>query len=445
MRRAESGDYTAQAGSKSYPWIAHRAKVAPLRKSTRDRTVNVRHKLDALTALRFFAAAMIVLTHAHPIFGSFGLANAAPLGQGVSFFFVLSGFILAYNYRNFSKDGSISRFMMARFARVWPLHLVTCIIWIGLIFHFDRHTYFGGITGAARLFTNLTLTQTWIPLKLWSLSFNGVSWSISNEAFFYVLFPMLIAIWPRHWAKVFFAATFMVVAFVIAGNSMELRSSDNFNGVSLLGTLYFNPLVRALEFIFGIFLAKLFVTPALQEFKASRLGWLYIELVALAAITGSMVLAGNPGRIADLFGTATGYYFQREGLWLIWGLLIMTFALSKGPISAFLSTKPLVFLGEISFSLYLIHAILITFIEPYASTIQSYGLAGYGVFWMIALISATLLYKGVENPCRHFIMHYWDTKRMSLRQSFKAGYNASALACALAIVIIVAIVHMNRF
>jgi peptidoglycan/LPS O-acetylase OafA/YrhL len=67
------------------------------------------------------------------------------------------------------------------------------------------------------------------------------------------------------------------------------------------------------------------------------------------------------------------------------------------------------------------------------------------VFWMIALISATLLYKGVENPCRHFIMHYWDTKRMSLRQSFKAGYNASALACALAIVIIVAIVHMNRF
>ena len=42
-------------------------------------------KLDALTSLRFIAAAMIVIGHAHPLFGSLGIANAAPLGQGVSF------------------------------------------------------------------------------------------------------------------------------------------------------------------------------------------------------------------------------------------------------------------------------------------------------------------------------------------------------------------------
>ncbi|QXI04665.1 acyltransferase [Pseudomonas tensinigenes] len=407
--------------------------------------MNVKHKLDALTSLRFFAAAMIVLTHAHPIFGSFGIAEAAPLGQGVSFFFVLSGFILAYNYKDFSKDGSIKRFLVARFARVWPLHLVTCIIWIGLIFHFDRYTYFGGETGMLRLISNLTLVQSWIPLKLWALSFNGVAWSISNEMFFYLLFPLLIGLWSKHWAKLFFAATLVVVAFIWAGNALELKSTDNYNGVSLLGTLYFNPLVRVFEFMFGIFLAKVFMTPAIHEFKASQLGWLYLELMALGLVVAGMLLAGNPTRIADTFGTAAGYYFQREGIWLIWGTLILVFALSKGPIGALLSTRPLVFLGEISFSLYLVHAILITFIEPYTAAIKPYGLTGYAIFWIVALTSSALLYKGIEDPCRHLIMNAWDRRHASVKDNLRSSYGPVAISCVLVLIATVAAFHLNRF
>lgn len=405
----------------------------------------VKHKLDALTSLRFFAAAMIVLTHAHPIFGSFGIAEAAPLGQGVSFFFVLSGFILAYNYRDFSKDGSIKRFLVARFARVWPLHLVTCIIWIGLIFHFDRTFYFGGETGALRLISNLTLVQSWIPLKLWALSFNGVAWSISNEMFFYLLFPMLIGLWSKHWAKLFFGATIIVAAFIWAGNSLELKTSDDYNGVSLLGTLYFNPLVRAFEFMFGIFLAKVFMTPAIHEFKTNAFGWLYLEIMSLGLVVVGMLLAGNPARIADIFGTAAGYYFQREGIWLIWGLLILVFALSKGPIGKLLSTQPMVFLGEISFSLYLVHAIIITFIEPYTESIKLYGLVGYSAFWLVALFFSILLYKGVEDPCRHFIMNAYDRRHPSTAVNFKSSYNYAAIACAVLLIIAVTTLHLNRF
>ena len=407
--------------------------------------MNVKHRLDALTALRFFAAAMIVLTHAHPIFGSFGIADAAPLGQGVSFFFVLSGFILAYNYRDFSRDGSISRFLVARFARVWPLHLVTCVIWIGLIFHFDRETYFTGEVGMIRLISNLTLTQSWIPLKVWSLSFNGVAWSISNEMFFYLLFPLFIGMWSKHWAKLFFVATAVLVAFLWAGNALQLKTSDYYEGVSLLGTVYFNPLVRVFEFMFGIFIAKVFMTPAIHDFKASRFGWLYIELMTLGLVVAAMLLAGNPGRIADTFGTSVGYYYQREGIWLFWGLLILVFALSKGPIAALLSTKPLVFLGEISFSLYLVHAILITLIEPHAEAIKQYGLTGYGLFWIVALVSSALLYKGVEDPCRHFIMNVWDRRHSSVRENFLASYKPAAIGSAALIVLAVAVVHLNRF
>ncbi|MEI2829300.1 acyltransferase [Pseudomonas mosselii] len=409
------------------------------------RTVIAKRQLDALTSLRFFAAAMIVLTHAHPIFGSFGIAEAAPLGQGVSFFFVLSGFILAYNYREFSRNGSISRFLVARFARVWPLHLVTCIIWIGLIFHFDRNTYFGGESGTARLITNLLLIQSWIPYKLWSLSFNGVAWSISNEMFFYLMFPMLLGLWSKHWAKVFFIATALIIGFIWTGNEMSLKSSDAYNGVSLLGTIYFNPLVRIFEFIFGIFLAKLFMTPLVHDFKTSTLGWLYLELMSIGLVICAMLLTGNPSRIADIFGTAAGYYFQREGIWLIWGLLIITFALSQGPIARILSTRPMVFLGEISFALYLIHAVLVQFIEPYAETIRLYGLTGYAIFWAVALACSALLYKGIEDPCRHLIMNAWDKRHSSIRENIRESYHPIAIGSAAVIAITVAVFHLNRF
>lgn len=395
--------------------------------------MNVRHKLDALTALRFFAAALIVMGHAHPIFGSFGLATSAPLNQGVSFFFVLSGFILAYNYRNFDKTGSIGRFLAARFARVWPLHLITCILWIGLVFHFNRTAYFPGSTGIMQLLANLTLTQSWIPLKLWAISFNGVAWSISNEMFFYIAFPLIIMCWRKHWATVLFIASASVAIFIAAGNHFNLSSSDNTTGVGLLGIIYVNPLTRIFEFIIGVAVANIFLMPALHEFKASKASWLYLELFALGLCTASMVLVGNPLRINAFFGPAAGYYLQSEGLWLIWGILILVFALSKGPVTAILSTRPLVFLGEISFALYLVHAIVLACIEPRAETFKAFGLAGYGMFWGIALLAAAALYKGVEDPCRHLIMNTWDKRHASLMENMKTTYGPTAIGSVLLI------------
>lgn len=141
-------------------------------------------KLDALTSLRFFAAAMIVVGHAHPLFGSLGFATAVPYPQGVSFFFVLSGFILAYNYPILEGRNALKGFLLARVARVWPLHAVMLLLWIALIFKFDRQSNFPGVEGLAKLVANVFLLQAWIPLRSWSLSFNEVAWSLSVEFFF---------------------------------------------------------------------------------------------------------------------------------------------------------------------------------------------------------------------------------------------------------------------
>jgi peptidoglycan/LPS O-acetylase OafA/YrhL len=126
--------------------------------------------LDALTTLRFFAAALIVIGHADPIFGPFNFARSAPLNQGVSFFFVLSGFILTWNYPSLTGWKDRRQFWLARIARIWPLHLATCLLWIGLIFNFDRATHFPGTEGAVKLFTNLLLMQAWVPSNNWVLS-----------------------------------------------------------------------------------------------------------------------------------------------------------------------------------------------------------------------------------------------------------------------------------
>ena len=91
------------------------------------------NQLNALTALRFFAAVLIVFHHS---IGNFGISpeigNYFPNAQAVSFFFVLSGFVLAYSYKSLDNSKAITSFLISRIARVWPLHIVTLILLIVL-------------------------------------------------------------------------------------------------------------------------------------------------------------------------------------------------------------------------------------------------------------------------------------------------------------------------
>ncbi|HDL8028536.1 TPA: acyltransferase, partial [Yersinia enterocolitica] len=117
-------------------------------------------KLDALTTLRFFAAAMIVIGHVHPLFGSLGITDNFVLSQGVSFFFILSGFILAYNYRTFQDNKSVKRFLVARFARIWPLHIATLTIWITLFYPNIINDFISSTEITFKLILNILLLQS---------------------------------------------------------------------------------------------------------------------------------------------------------------------------------------------------------------------------------------------------------------------------------------------
>ena len=199
--------------------------------------------LKPLTSLRFVAAGMIVLLHSLLYFKWSWLNHVpATAAQGVSFFFVLSGFILTHVYR--TRSVGYFTFMRARFARLYPVHVATLIIAM-LFVRADLVTFDGpGIFSKwALLASNLTLTQSLAPFMAYQFSWNSVSWSISTEMFFYLAFPLLLVrrsyLANLAWAAVPIAAG--VVFLLIFPISV---SSENPYELTASSVLYTSPLIR---------------------------------------------------------------------------------------------------------------------------------------------------------------------------------------------------------
>jgi len=152
-------------------------------------------QIECLTGLRFIAALLVFIHHFDGRFGFTGttlpLANSA-----VSFFFVLSGFILTFVYgdrlagrrqhdRPTKKPAAeVFSFLIKRFARLWPLHFVCVLICVATVRYLNLD--FGVVVA------NLFLVHSWIPHPSYVFALNNVSWSISTELFFCFAFPLLV-------------------------------------------------------------------------------------------------------------------------------------------------------------------------------------------------------------------------------------------------------------
>lgn len=137
--------------------------------------------LNSLTSFRFIAALMVFIFHA-------GLLSQYQLGAaGVSFFFVLSGFILAYNYHAKMQDLSrekIKSFYLARFAKIYPIHILTFLIALPVTLFYFHPDGLYLVKLAFMSVINLSLVQSFVPSQGTYFNFNGVSWTLSVEAFF---------------------------------------------------------------------------------------------------------------------------------------------------------------------------------------------------------------------------------------------------------------------
>ena len=349
-------------------------------------------KLEQLTSLRFFAALMIVFHHAD---GLFGIGHAPlNLGQGVSFFFVLSGFILTFVYPSLDSGREVRRFWLARFARIWPAYLVTFLFAFALLL-FEWNT----LTGVA----HLAMVQAWVPLSVFYFSYNAVAWSISTEAFFYLAFPALIRNWARTWQVKLAATIVLLVALVAVTNALHLPEYANANNENdgwkstVHGLIYVNPLARLLEFVTGMVLARFWVAT-----RSPSAGWTIAEIAALAACGAAMYYTPRFAEVIRApLGDAAALWMIHSGSFLAFASVVLVMAQGAGAISRLLRLRPLVVLGEISFSLYLLHQ---TLLSVWRTNEWWQGFVGGALFFSALLGLSALVWRVVEMPARRGIL-----------------------------------------
>lgn len=371
---------------------------------------------------------MIVLGHTHGAFGSLGLATTLSLAQGVSFFFVLSGFILAYNYPTLATRQETAHFFKARIARIWPAHIAAII----LLYLLTSGWNLGGLTYLQAIFTalaNLFLIQSLIPLRDVFLTFNGVAWSISTEMFFYFSFPLLISSFIPGWkVKLIFLSTVAALffGFAIAWN---IPADDAAPSVSLMGLFYVNPFVRIIEFFAGVLACGVYQKIHSRTKNQSGLLFSAAELLVVVLAVFAMWITPKLTTIFAMHGAiggAVNYYLIKSGSFLFFAALIVVFALGKGVFSKALSAPFLVLLGEISFSLYLVH---MTIFQWYMANSLYFShlplLVQTAGYWAIALSMAFLLHKAVENPCRKLIL---SVNKTTIPKALSTAYNVRASA-----------------
>jgi peptidoglycan/LPS O-acetylase OafA/YrhL len=345
-------------------------------------------RLDSLTGLRFFAAGIVFLHHGFELTtGTLREAMLAVFGHGragVSFFFLLSGFVLAWSMQPGDRATS---FWRRRFARLWPAYAVATVAGYVVCRYFDGRPF-----SLERLAANLAMVQSWIPAKDWYFSVNAVNWSLSVEAFFYLTFPLYAAAILRMragQAMVLAGVLFggILTAALLVGRDLVLGGGWMLPDAPAIWVLYVSPAVRILEFLLGIVMVTLVRRGALPRVPVA-LAW--------SALAVGWVVAGKvPASFAVVAVTVLPFC-----------LLILAYAQTDvaAPRTTLWSSRGLVFLGNISFCFYLVHQLVmrvfVVEVGPAWLSVST-GVRSLKVLILVlavSLVAAWLLHVCVEKP-----------------------------------------------
>lgn len=296
--------------------------------------------IETLQSLRFIFFVMIFMSH----FEYDGLPAFDAGGDcGVSFFFILSGFVLSSAYGNkVSSDGFRYRqFMARRVKKLYPLHLLCLLAFVVInIRSMDAGTL-------VRLLPNLLLVQSWIPSAGFYFSANAVSWFLSDILLCYAVFPVVFRAVRRMTPMALTGAW----AAVLAAYAVLLC---NIPDAMTNAIVYVFPPVRTVDFAIGVTLWRVAAWLKKRRIAVfeSRLTATAAELAVFAAL--AMTLAAHPYvnlqiRTACLF-------------WPVNVAIILLFACERqgGAVAWLLRRKPLIWLGNISFPLFMVHQMAIS-------------------------------------------------------------------------------------
>lgn len=313
--------------------------------------------IHTLTSLRFLFAVMVFGAHCYVIDGFFNAHFFKEGFVGVSFFFVLSGFIIAYNYQKKLQENQITKrtFWVARVARVYPLHWLTLLIAAILGGYVIAE---GRVDWLKHFLASLTLTNAYIPEDDYFFSFNSPSWSLCCEQLFYVAFPFLIPL-TKNYRYLLCVMGIMGVLLVVG----MYFTPEN----AIKGYWYVNPVTRFPDFIVGMLLFQ-----GYERLKNKNISALQGSILEIAAILLFLAFYLYAAEIPKVYRYSCFY-------WLPIAAILIGFSLQKGVVSRVLSNRFLVIGGEISYSFYLIHLfVLLSYAEWQKQT-------GFSVAWYMAV------------------------------------------------------------
>ena len=367
----------------------------PLPQSTSERMPH----LKALTSVRALAALYVGQYHmVQPITKWGPLSQFMSAGYtGVSFFFLLSGFILTYtNGLKYASGKADTRgFWVARFARVYPIYFLV-LLWSGYI---GRAAFQQHIHGLAFL-ADLLMVQSW-SVRMVSF-FNIPAWSLSVEAFFYLVFPFVVLrLRPRslktglllfggcYGLSLAFAAIGLIVDPVTAWSDTAQVPGSH----SVVFALRRYPIVHLPEFFCGI-----------------TLGWIYLQSKVSRRFAQIALWTSAIGIVAVLaLSWHLPFIMLHNGLLLPLFALLVVGLSQPNVVSRALSVAPMLLLGEASYSFYLIHfnfkEVIWTAWQPRTDVV------GLGPRLLFLVPFCICLHLWVERPARRIILQWWAARR----------------------------------
>lgn len=363
-----------------------------------------RPQIDGLTGIRALAAAWVVIEHfRHPLFGLFPESRSAARFVeagflGVEIFFVLSGFIIAYTYAHKFEQftwGNYRRFMLLRFARIYPVHLVTLLAVLALVVAaalagIELNSSGGHTPG--NFIANVLTLQSVPPFSPWNLP----AWSICAEFAAYIAFPLL-AIWV---ARVKTARH----GFFAAGGVLTVGAA-----LMLAIAAYVNSSPTGYELIWS----RISI-----EFTAGALiyaGWRHLGPRKQGPWWDWMAGASLLAILVVVYSTGTGSALVLAAIPFI-GVFVVSCAGATGWVGQLLGSRLMVWGGKVSYSVYMTHFVLLMIfgkILPWEAFVDGSLVARVGVlggYYVAVIFAGAVGYYLIEEPARQAIRKFTEAK-----------------------------------
>ena len=345
-------------------------------------------RIEQLTFTRFLAAIIIVVFHfgkgVFP-FNLPGLTTLISFGYiGVSYFFTLSGFVMIVAYGKDGQSINTKNYYINRLAKIYPVYIVALLLSLLAI---------RPAVTAPKLGAEVVLLQSFIPKYL--PSYNLPDWSLSVELLFYLLFPLLLNYFYNK-------SSLLKTGLVISGlwilsqviNSMLANSGDHTD--TYRNFIYYNPIGHLNEFLAGNLAGLAYLHYCRKNYFANDRPLL---ILAVVAVLGVLLL-----RWMQLLGINWPVNFHNGLLVVFFVPLILLLALNKGYFSKVLSNPVLVFLGEISYCIYILQLPLSTLFTGWFKL--NNPVAGLYLFVIFLIVCSSAVYLFVEIPGKKLIKKY---------------------------------------